>query len=304
GAGGSRGTGPDPAAVEMGIFSDLPGMTLGQSIAYREAQLGRTFAIDAHFYAWTDQFPGGPEENDVAHGRIPLENWWGVSVAAINDGSQDSVIMAAAERLKAFGHPVFLRPLSEMNGDWFPWSGDPQAFIAAWRHIWDIFHQVGAANVSWVWAPNADSHPGGTDPNSPNNWTRYYPGDRYVDWVGIDGYNWGETTGFTWQSFGSIFQPVYDDYESRKPIMIAEVSSLEWNPAWGTAPAGDSKASWIGDAGSWLKSHPDVKAVVWYDTNRSRSEADWRVDSSASSLRAYHRLVADPYFQAPGSVRG
>lgn len=221
-----------------------------------------------------------------------MVTWWGTNYSAITSGSQDALIRARVADVKAFGHPMFLRWAAEMNGDWYTWSGpqnhnDPSAFVAAWRHIHDIFVAEGVHNVAWVWAPNADSHPGGIDPSSWNNWRNYYPGDAYVDWVGIDGYNWGAIYN-DWQSFGEIFGPVYEDYAGRKPIMIAETGSVE---------AGGSKAAWIADAGAWIKSHQGIAAIVWYDTDTDPEGVDWRLDTSSSSFDAFKRLAADPTFQ-------
>lgn len=273
----------------LGAFAGLPGKDNETSVSTLESQIGRNLRINSHYYDWTDPFPTKHETGDEAHGRIPAITWWGLSYAAINDGSQDAVIRSHALALRAFGHPVFLRWAAEMNGNWFAWGGpqngnDPMAFVQAWRHIHHIFDQVGVTNVAWVWAPNADSKPGGIDSSSWNNWRNYYPGDAYVDWVGIDGYNWG---GDYWQSFGDMFEPVYRDYAARKPIMLAETSSVE---------DGGSKAEWIGDAASWMKTHNAVKALVWFDTNTSSTGIDWRVDSSAASLAAFQRLANDPYF--------
>jgi beta-mannanase len=139
--------------------------------------------------------------------------------------------------------------------------------------------------VAWVWAPNADSHPGGIDVTSWNNWRQYYPGDGYVDWVGIDGYNWGSLD--SWQTPTSIFSPVYNDYASHKPIMIAETSSVE---------SGGSKSAWIGQLGSWMTSHHAAAALVWFDTDLSSSGIDWRVDSSTSSFNAFRTLAKSSYF--------
>jgi beta-mannanase len=158
-------------------------------------------------------------------------------------------------------------------------------FVAAWRHIHDVFAAVGVNNAAWVWAPNADSHPGGIDTTSWNSWRNYYPGDTYVDWVGIDGYNWG--TQYTWQTFGQIFSPVYADYVGRKPIMIAESGSVE---------AGGDKAQWLADSATWIKAHPGIAAVVWFDTNQSSTGLDWRADSSLAALGAYETMARDPYF--------
>ena len=284
---------PNPGKVRFGAFSSLPGLTQEASLSQRENQLGRPLAIASHYYDWIDKFPGTAESTDVTKGRIPMVSWWGTNLNSINNGSQDSLIRARAADVKAFGSRVFIRWAAEMNGDWFAWSGpqngnDPAAFVSAWRRVHDIFAAAGVTNVTWVWAPNADSHPGLTDRTSWNNWRNYYPGDLYVDWVGIDGYNWGATGGNVWQSLGSVMEPIYDDYASRKPIMIAETSSVEGS---------GGKAAWVDDAASWIKAHPAIGAVVWFDTNRSSTGIDWRIDSSPSALAAFTAMAKDPAFQ-------
>lgn len=276
----------------LGILSDLPGKTHAESVATREAQFGRTFDIDSHYYDWVDPFPTEQESDDVAAGRIPMVTWWGTQYAQINDGSQDALIRARAEDVKAFGHPIFIRWAAEMNGYWFAWGGaqngdDPSGFVAAWRRIHDIFAAEGVTNVSWVWAPNSESNPAGTGATSWNDWRNYYPGDAYVDWVGIDGYNWGDYFhGIDeWQSLGSIMSPIYDAYAAEKPIMIAETSSVE---------SGGSKSQWIGDAATWIEAHPAVKAVVFFD--HSYPDKDWAIDSSQASADAFSDLARNPYF--------
>ena len=166
-------------------------------------------------------------------------------------------------------------------------GNDPTRYVAAYRHIHDIFVAAGATNARWVWAPNADSHPGGTSATSWNNWRSYYPGDAYVDWVGIDGYNWGTVEGNVWQSPEAIFGPVYRDYAGRKPIMLAETSSVE---------SGGSKAAWVSSLSTWVKAHAAVQALVWFDTNESSTHLDWRIDSSAASLTAFKSLATDGWF--------
>lgn len=277
--------------VMLGAYSSYRGLSDARSVRMLESQLGRRLRIDNHYYTWGDPFPGPAERNDATAGRIPMITWWGVEDAPIIDGSQDGIIEARAAAVKAYGKPVLLRWGAEMNGNWYPWSGpkngdDPSQFVAAWRHIHDLFAAEGATNVSWVWAPNADSHPGLTDASSWNNWTRYYPGDTYVDWVGIDGYNWG---GSGWTSFGKIFEPLYDCYAGRKPIMIAETGSVQ---------TGGNKAAWITGAQRWIETHGGVRAFVYFDTNRSSSRLNWRIDSSARSLAAFKALATNIYFGA------
>jgi beta-mannanase len=255
-----------------------------------EALIGRPLAVDIHYYYWLDSFPGALEEWDLAHGRIPLITWRGTTLAAINAGRYDSLIRARAIAVKELGSSVFIRWGWEMNGDWYAHSGalnkpnGPGQFVAAWRRIHRIFAAAGATNAVWVWCPNANSVP-----DEPwNSWTKYYPGDAFVDWVGIDGYNWGaSTSGSTWQSFADIIRPVYDDYAARKPIMIAETGSAE---------TGGDKAAWIRSLNNALvHDFPAVKALLWFEVSK---EADWRAESSPASLAAVRALADSPYFSA------
>src|SRR5919201_465436 len=116
----------------------------------------------------------------------------------------------------------------------------PSKFIAAWQRIRRIFDAAGAQNAVWVWCPNATNNPD----VSWNSWRNYYPGDKFVDWVGLDGYNWGTTQSWSrWQSFADIVRPIYRDYGRKKPIMIAETASAE---------TGGDKAAWIRSLGDGL----------------------------------------------------
>ncbi|MFN8109859.1 MAG: glycosyl hydrolase [Thermoleophilia bacterium] len=278
--------------VAVGAYVSISGLTSKQAVARREQQLGRTRAIDQHFYGWTESFPTGLEVSDLADGRTPMVAWLGTSLDAILSGSEDGLIRSRAADVRDLQAKIFIRWAPEMNGDWYSWSGpqnqdSPAKYVAAWRHIHDIFDAAGANNAIWVWAPANQSHPGLLDLTSWNNWRNYYPGNGYVDWVGIDGYNWGPIWG--WSEFGEIFSPIYSDYAATKPIMIAETSSVE---------DGGSKAAWIGHATTWIKAHPAIRAVVWFDVDQSAEGVNWSIDSSAASLAAFKRLAQDPYFSA------
>ena len=108
------------------------------------------------------------------------------SLSSIASGSEDSAIKTWAQQAAAYGHPFFLRLDWEMNGGWFPWGttssnqNTPADYVAAWRHIHDIFSAAGAANVTWVWCPNLEG-------NSSTPYSKLYPGDAYVDWTCLDG---------------------------------------------------------------------------------------------------------------------
>ncbi|MFI5935247.1 glycoside hydrolase family 26 protein [Actinoplanes sp. NPDC051494] len=289
-------TGPLPAAVAkgggtvpfragkamLGAYLALSGRTAKQALALRREQTGRDLRIVHVFYDWDDQLPrsvtGLPENG------IPMVSWRGTSFADIINGSHDDLIARAARRLKAQDRPVLLRWGWEMNGDWYAWSAarnnkNPDGYIESWKHIHGIFAEEKADNVSWVWSPNWNSSPVA-------DWNTYatlYPGDAYVDWVGVSGYNLHHETPET------LFGPIYRSYSTRKPIMITEVGAVD--------DGGRTKADWIGLLAEWVTGHPAVGAVTWFDTDTHPGYAErWRVDTNPQSLAAYVALARSARF--------
>lgn len=229
-----------------------------------------------------------------AHGSIPFFSWTtgpgtgAFSDAAIAAGSQDAYITSWAEAAKTWGHPFFLRFDWEMNGDWFPWGADypgntPADYVAMWRHVHDIFTSVGADDVTWVWAPNIDPGNQYTPPAA------LYPGDAYVDWTGLDGYN-GDVP---WTSFADLFRSSYDEITSfapDKPMVIPEIGSTE---------AGGSKAEWITDMFNSLGQFPLIRALLWFDSTTSGpgDHTDWPVESSPAATTAFAAGISNPLFE-------
>ena len=263
-------------------------------VTAREALLGRKLDVDHRYYSWTTAFPTLNDSWDVLNNRIPMITWQpsGTTLDAINAGTFDDMIRTRAQAVASFGHPIFLRWAHEMNGNWYPWDGyhnntpglhdGPAKYVAAWRHIHDLFVTAGAANAVWLWCPNRASFP--TD--AWNAYQNYYPGDSYVDWVCIDGYNRLPTD---WRTFRSIFTPIYTTYATTKPIMIGETASVE-------GLTSGQKATWITEAGSAVKqSFPAIAAFLWFDSQAYGN--DWRIDTSTTSLAAFQDLALDPYFR-------
>jgi glycosyl hydrolase family 26 len=269
------------------ILEPASGALLGQyygagTINQTTLKLGRTPVIHLTYYGWVTDWTGSVTQADLAAGRIPLVNWepHNIDFAKIIDGSLDATIMARANASKALGKNFFLDFAAEMNGD-EAWSGNnaPQ-YVSAYRHIHDLFVAAGANNVVWVWCPNV------TDTDGGNQTTMdYYPGDVYVDWTGVDGYNWGTKNG-GWQTFQQVFQNVYLLLATKKkPILIGEMASAE---------VGGDKGKWIDDILPTLRtSFPLIKGIVWFDINK---EADWRISSSPAAEASFIRMANDPYF--------
>jgi len=240
-----------------------------------------------------------------ARGAMPMITWepfdysMGVaqpnySLAKIAGGAHDAYITQWAQGAKAYGKPFYLRFTHEMNGNWYPWgngvNGNTTAqYISAWQHVRAIFTQVGVTNARWIWSPNVagKGNRGGTASGA---FSSFYPGDAYVDWIGMDGYNWGTSQSWSsWQTLATIYGSTYGTLSkmSTKPMMVAEMSSAE---------VGGSKSGWIttGLSSTILSSYPRIKAVVWFNENK---ETDWRVNSSASALSAYQQVAKSAPYQ-------
>ena len=202
----------------------------------------------------------------------------GVTLADVANGSQDAVINAWAQQAKAWGYPFLFRPWWEMNGDWYSWGRDPN-FIAAWRHFHDLVVADGATNVTWAWVINGLRY-------APMEPAPYYPGSAYVDWVGVDTYNWG--TNPLQPDFWQTPTQVMDINVNRlqqiapgKPICICETASTE---------IGGNKVQWIRDLlGSYFPKHPEIKAFLWMNWNvpQNGGRWDWQIESSSSAQQAF-----------------
>ena len=286
-----------PRGALLGAFVSSTGTGwTADDVTARETQLGRTFDIDHRFQNWTTHFPTPADGWDVQNGRIPMVTWQPdtTNLDTINVGANDDLIRARAHDVATFGQPMFLRFAHEMNADWYPWDGvnnntagrhdGPAKYIVAWRHVHDLFVAAGATNAVWVWCPNRTSLPNAAWNRAQN----YYPGDAYVDWVCIDGYN---RDAMHWRSFTTLFSTVSAAsaaYAARKPIMIGETSSVEGGAA--------KKAAWIDDAAVAMQQRfPSIAAFVWFDTQKNGF--DFRIDSSASSFQAFRSLALSSYFR-------
>jgi beta-mannanase len=246
-----------------------------------------------------NNFPTTPLEDVREHGSIPFFSWNSGSngppynptytLSKIIDGSFDSHIRAFAERSKEWGHPYFLRFDWEMNGFWFPWSENvngnrPGEFVAAWRHVHDLFSAEHATNATWVWCPNIDFNRKLIPLHS------LYPGAKYVDWTCLDGFNWGDTLNSAgWQNFNQVFHSTYArvlKIAPHKPVAIGEVASDD---------RGGSKAAWIKNMLRIIPSkYRRIRAVIWYD--ELDQGMHWPIESQKSAASAFAKSIARPVF--------
>ena len=187
----------------------------------------------------------------------------GNMVLDVLDGQYDDWLAEYAGTVAQSRHPVLFRLGNEMNGDWCVYSGaslcrDPELYVRFYRYVYDIFRRNGAlANTIWVWNPNERSYPDYTW----NHALCYYPGDTYVDVVGLTGYNNGDyyaETGEHWRSFGEIYDGLCAQYDAwfAQPLMITEFSC---------SSLGGDKAAWVADMREHIGSYPRLRAAVWWD---------------------------------------
>src|SRR5918999_2866230 len=129
-----------------------------------------------------------PSDYTPVPGRAGVRQKYGLE--AISAGAFDAYIRANAQSIASLPRVVYLRPMHEMNGTWYPWSAGPNGdksgtYRRAWRHLRRLFAEEGATNVRWVFSVNAEDVP------RTNRFQSYYPGKRHVDVLAVDGYNWG-----------------------------------------------------------------------------------------------------------------
>lgn len=250
-------------------------------------RVGRQPLILISYKNWSQApFVGDQLRGVWKRGGVPMVTWepWskagrGIRLRAIAHGRYDAYLHRSARTAAAWDHPVFLRFAHEMNGGWYPWSRGvngttPAIYRAAWRHLVRIFNREGARKVRWVWSPyvNVDGrHP----------FRRFFPGGRWIDWVALDGINWGGS--LRWRSPGQLFRHSYRQLTSltSKPVMIAET---------GCGERGGNKPWWVRRMlRRLLPRLPHVRAVLFWDVADSR--ADLRVNSTPSALRALRGAI-------------
>ncbi|MGW4382338.1 glycoside hydrolase family 26 protein [Kitasatospora sp. NPDC004531] len=309
------GAGPAEASDEPGTPARLdqltspPGTLFGVATpsapdAGDAAELERTVGarptVQEYFLKWNQEFDQEAFDESYRLGGVPLLTWepWAggdkavdqpqYALSKIASGAHDEYIKRFAKAVKKAGRPVVLRFAHEMNEPWYTWSESRNGnrrgdYIAAWRHVHDVFEWQDVTNVIWFWCP---------DLQSPDKapLSRYFPGDEYVDWIGTEAYsNAGETTAE--QLLGATYREL--TALSDKPIFIGEA---------GVRPS-DIKPAMIRDFFAWLSKHPRVVGFVWFQfSDADGSRYDWRFTTSPEAERAFREGLSS-LLLVPGPMR-
>jgi len=196
---------------------------------------------------------------------IKLEPWsWKKNVDTfplqkIVDGKYDHLLKRFADGAKKFGKPVFVSFGHEMNGNSYPWAGNADLYKKAFRHVHDVIQKAGAKNITWVWNPDIVSAV-----------RDYYPGDAYVDWVAIDGYNWEGTA-----TASSLFSKSIKTLKTfGKPIMIGEFG------------CGKNNTACLTDFVDYATKETAIKAFIYFNQDKERKWALKTTAEKAAYLNA------------------
>ena len=281
---------PD-APLTWGIFEPGAWMSNYSKLFEYEEFFGYTFPILLNYTEFENRYRHSDLRHrlDMArrHGRTlvltlqtpflaPLDG--ANHVYKILQGEYDRFLADYAQVIADFGYPVMFRLGNEMNGDWCPWSAihtskDTAIFREWYRYVFGFFERAGAnANTIWVWNPNGVSLPA----FSWNHELMYYPGDMYVDVIGMTKYNTGtffyHSHGETWQEFDELYEWLYHRYVAiyGQPLMIPEFAS---------ASMGGCKERWVINMFEAIQRYPMIKVAIWWDG------ADW--DAYGNIARSY-----------------
>jgi hypothetical protein len=273
---------PPASASYLGVYAEGVPNSYSQVTAFTN-DTGAKPDVIMYYSGWFVPFPVHFAATVARNGAVPLiqMNPDDVSVAAIASGRYDGYLSSYAEAIRAYKHPVIVGFGHEMNGNWSSWGyrhTSPKAFVAAWRHIVNIFRTLGARNVTWLWTVNIinDSRSGKVD----DNLSRWWPGNSYVTWVGIDGYYLKPS----WQ-FAPLFGPTITAVRTltSAPILIAETGAIQ---------TADQPAK-INNLFAGIRSY-GLLGFVWFNTTNSIGQP-FGINSAAAiaafhkNARTYHR---------------
>jgi hypothetical protein len=255
--------GPPGAFVGLAVNSDIAG-----SVRSFHHATGVHPAVVEIYTNFGSAFPSLQAGRVRGQGSIPFIQWnpRKAPLGLIAQGRYNRYVRHFARAAKTFGSQIVLSFGHEMNGTWYPWGrlhATPQQFIGAWRSVHSIFARKHVTNVTWSWDPSHGGAPA----------SQWWPGSRYVDWIGIDGYL------RPGQTYSGIFSQQLANIRSvtHRPAFIAETA---------VAP-GPGQARQIRGLFQGMR-HDHLMGLVWFDVNRLKA---WKLEGRPSAIRAFRSSV-------------
>lgn len=276
-----------------------------------ERLVGRQARIASYYTGFGAVFPGELARELSAGGRRAVMVSWDPGPTRFAEwaaGAHDDYLQQIVDAARDYPYDLYVRPWPEMNGDWSafqptpdgrtPSGGTYREFKAAWRHVVRFTRGHGATNIKWVFNPASDVYPATTPVRA------IWPGQRFVDVLGIDGFNWGQDKGWgRWLTFRQVFRPMYRRLTAlhpTAPVWICEFGSKEPRVHDGAPSDPDrNKGRWLRDAFNFT-GFPRLRALVYFHI---RKERDWRLNSSPAALRGARTALTTERYARHGRLR-
>jgi hypothetical protein len=265
---------PTNQASYLGVY-EHGALRTYQPIAEFSGAVGQQPNLVGYYSGWGEPFETSFAETASRHSAITIVQWDPTlaSVSKIAADGYDSYLRSFADSVREFGHPVVIGFGHEMNAYWYSWGYrhiPPSTFVAAWRHIVTVFRARHAENVTWLWTLQADEP--GTGPIA-----SWWPGKKYVTWVGIDGYYY-----YPSETFFSIFGKTIAEVRALTglPVLLSEVA---------VGPKAD-QARKIPDLFAGMRQYGTL-GLVWFDIAQHNGvyHQDWRIEDNQAAEKAFRR---------------
>ena len=265
---------PTRLASYLGVYEKGP-PTSYEPVTVFTKMVGRQPNLVGYYSGWREPFKVSFATTVSRHGAATIVQMDPtlVSLSAIAAGDYDDYLHSFAKSVRAFHHPVVIGFGHEMNAKWYSWGYGSTAsavFVAAWQHIVTLFRNRGAENVTWLWTVQADEP--GTGPIA-----SWWPGEKYVTWIGIDGYYYRP-----YETFSTIFGKTIAEVRAftGKPVLLSETAV---GPVSG-------QAAKIPDLFAGMY-HYGTLGLVWFDIAQDDGlyHQDWHIEDSAAAERAFRR---------------
>jgi len=292
---------PPPGKKFVGIMTNGGPYNFSELDRFTRA-VGHQPSVYEFAQGWAvNQFNRAAIDKVAQQGMLPLISWepWNYrgqssissygdqpaySLSHIINGDYDGYIRSWAEGVESLPYTIAIRFAHEMNGNWYPWGvftngNSVREYVTAWRHVHDIFTRIGAKNVIWVWSPNIIW-------NTSTNLAELYPGNNYVDWIGLSGY-YGTPGELQYKSFDTIFAQTIAELRTftSKPLVITETGAMN-----GTG----LMARWITQMFQQLPAHTGIIGVIWFEAFRV---IDWQVADYPAAAAAFRAGIRNRLYR-------
>jgi len=261
----------------VGAYENDPQMEYAPYQVFAAAT-GHSPRILVNYSSFFEHFPVELATTAAEHGAVPCIQIqpYGISLRSVVAGSYDTWLRSYASAVRTYRRPVIIGFGHEMNGSWYSWGyhRTPAAtWVAAWRHIVLLFRGQGADNVTWLWTVNR------TNPGTTGRLRNWWPGGKFVTWVGIDGYYYLPS-----DTFGVVFGKTIAQLRAftSKPLLLSET---------GVGRSADQPKK-IRDLFTGMRQYQTL-GLVWFDVAQHQGiyHQDWRLEDNPRAAAAFGREV-------------